>query len=169
MIKGGLALGCAGACGVYWLAVGMFRLRGAGARGALWGARAIAVATFGAMLWAIGDSGAIAWDELGKAALGCGAGYGATAAVSFILFINGFENDAKRKGVSFRVASTIYFILELGVLASWIMILWMAMPAGALRFALGLGAVMIMATFYLAMIAEWCKADEKRLQCGRRW
>lgn len=30
IIKGGLALGCVGACGVYWLAVGMFRLRGAG-------------------------------------------------------------------------------------------------------------------------------------------
>lgn len=85
------------------------------------------------------------------------------------MFITGFEPDAKRKGGSYAVSSIIYSILGLMVLSCWIMILWMALPAGALHLALGLGAVMIMVTFYLGMIAEFCKDDEKRRQCGRRW
>lgn len=168
VIRGGLAAICVGACGVYWFAVGMFTLVG-GARAALWGARAIAVATCGVMLVAIADSGEITWDRVGGGVFGFGVGYAVAGVVYFIMFLTGFEADAKRKGGSLKVSSILYGVLALGVLFSWILILYMAMPASALRLGLGMGVVVIAATFYLGMVAEWCKMEEAERRCERRW
>lgn len=169
IIKVALAVICAGACGVYWLGVGMFTLIGGGARAALWGARAVAVATCGVMLLAIVDGREIAWDRVGGGVFGFGVGYAIAGVVYFIMFLTGFEADAKRKGGSLKVSSILYGVLALGVLFSWILILYMAMPAGALRLGIGMGVVVIAATFYLGMVAEWCKMEQEERQCGRRW